>query len=292
MFASTSFPVFIYDQLVRTLPYPTTSHRDQVILVTGSNVGLGLEAARHFVRLDAAKVILAVRNVSAGEAAKKDIDTTTNKLNVVEVWPLDLGSHASVRENVERAQKLDRLDVVVENAGFITRQWKLVEGEESQVSINTISTLLHALLILPKMEETARKINVVPHLVIVCSNAHGWTRFPQHKAPRILEELRDEKKATTFAMSDRYGITKLLELLYVRELANQQRHPEVVINTTNPGMCYSQLTREKGWIATLVAGMQFVLARSTEEGSRTTVHAASAGMETRGKYLDNCQATE
>jgi retinol dehydrogenase-12 len=43
------------------LPYPTKKFTGQTIIVTSSNVGLGLEAARHFVRLDAAKVIIAVR---------------------------------------------------------------------------------------------------------------------------------------------------------------------------------------------------------------------------------------
>lgn len=290
--SSTSFPVFLYDQLFRRLPYPTTSHSGQTVLVTGSNVGLGLETARHFVRLDAAKVILAVRNISAGKAAKEDIERTTNRKNIVEVWHLDLGSHDSVRENARRAQGLERLDVVVENAAFITRQWKVVEGEESQVAINTINTLLHALLVLPKLEETGRKYKTVPHLVLVGSNAHGWTTFPQQKAPHILEDLRDEKKANATAMMDRYGITKLLELLYLRELAARQQNPTVVINTNNPGMCHSQLTREPGWVATMMVGMKMLLARSTEEGSRTTVHAASAVMETRGKYLDSCIVRE
>lgn len=36
-------------------------------IVTGANTGLGFEAAKHLVGLEAAKVIVAVRNISAGE---------------------------------------------------------------------------------------------------------------------------------------------------------------------------------------------------------------------------------
>jgi hypothetical protein len=38
--------------------------------------------------------------------------------------------------------------------------------------------------------------------------------------------------------------------------------------------------------------MRFFLARTTEVGSRTLVHAASQGAESHGKYLSDCQITE
>jgi short-subunit dehydrogenase involved in D-alanine esterification of teichoic acids len=47
-------------------------------IVTGSNNGLGLEAARHLVGSSASRVILAVRNTAAGEKAKVDIEHTTS----------------------------------------------------------------------------------------------------------------------------------------------------------------------------------------------------------------------
>jgi retinol dehydrogenase-12 len=68
---------FLYSQLFVTPAYPTTSCANQTITVTGANIGLGREAARHFARLGAAKVILAVRNTEAGEEAKNSIVTST-----------------------------------------------------------------------------------------------------------------------------------------------------------------------------------------------------------------------
>jgi NAD(P)-dependent dehydrogenase (short-subunit alcohol dehydrogenase family) len=101
-----------------TLPYPTKKFTSQTIIVTGSNIGLGLEAARHFVRLDAAKVILAVRTLSKGEAAKASIEGSEKRLGVVEVWELDLASYASVKAFAGKAKALERLDIVVENAAM------------------------------------------------------------------------------------------------------------------------------------------------------------------------------
>jgi retinol dehydrogenase-12 len=104
--------------------------------VTGANVGLGKEAARHFVRLRASKVILACRSVAKGEEAKRDIESTTRRTGVLEVWPLDLADYASVKSFATRAEGLERLDVVLENAGVNTKTFKLVAGNEMNVAVS------------------------------------------------------------------------------------------------------------------------------------------------------------
>ena len=112
---------FIYDQLFVVPKYPATEvdFTGQTIIVTGSNVGLGKEAARHFVRLNADKVILAVRNLAAGDEAKQDIERSTGRPHgVCQVWHLDLASVASVKAFATRAStELARVDCLVENAG-------------------------------------------------------------------------------------------------------------------------------------------------------------------------------
>ena len=47
--------------------------KDATFIVTGANIGLGLETSRHLVRLGSKKVILAVRNIKAGEEGLRDI---------------------------------------------------------------------------------------------------------------------------------------------------------------------------------------------------------------------------
>lgn len=59
------FPSFLYSQLIQTLPYPKASFAGKSVIVTGSNVGLGKEAAR----LGASPLILAVRSLEKGNAA-------------------------------------------------------------------------------------------------------------------------------------------------------------------------------------------------------------------------------
>ena len=64
-------------QLFIRLPYPTSSFAEKTVIITGSNTGLGKEAARHIARLGAETLILAVRSLEKGEAAKRDIEKST-----------------------------------------------------------------------------------------------------------------------------------------------------------------------------------------------------------------------
>ncbi|UPK92567.1 hypothetical protein LCI18_003502 [Fusarium solani-melongenae] len=271
---------FLYSQLFVKPKYPTATFTSQVIIVTGSNVGLGLEAARHFVRLDAARVILAVRNVEAGNLAKQSIEQSTGRHGVCEIWEVDLASYESVKAFAARALKLPRLDVLMANAGIATTRYSTAEGHERNITVNVISTFLLALLVVPILKTTAQKNQgASPHLSVVTSEVHAWTDLPEWKTDNTFTTLDDE---TTANMNMRYQASKLLQVFLTRELASKLEGSGVVVNMLQPGMCHSQLTREKGW---MVAILQLLLARSTEVGSRTLVAASSAGVESHGAYM-------
>ena len=200
------FPLeYMYSQFIFTPPYPTNDLTGQTIIITGSNTGLGLEAARHLVRLKAKKVILAVRNLAKGEAAKESIEASQNRPGVTEVWELDLADHRSVQRFAKRAEGLERLDAVSENAAIYTFQFNMVDGNESTMTVNVINTFLLALLLLPKMRETAVKFNIIPRLSLVASFVHYLTSFPQKKADHIFDYLSEKDKAD---MNDRYEVLR------------------------------------------------------------------------------------
>lgn len=258
------------------------------MIVTGSNTGLGKEAARHFARLGASKLILAVRNTTAGEAAKRDIEATTKRpSDVIEVWPLDLSSYDSVQAFADRATKnLRRIDVLLENAGIAVSKFQLAEGHERTITVNVISTFLLALLLLPKLEATARDFNTQPRLTIVSSEVHEQAKFPEWKTPNTFATLSNRDTAN---MGERYQTSKLLEVLVCRAIAPKIAGKGVILNYVNPGLCHSELSREAPFFLEV---LKFFLARSTEVGSRTLVAAAEAGPESHGKYIYNCQPNE
>lgn len=270
---------FLYSQFLVTPAYPRQSFSGQTVIVTGSNTGLGKEAARHFARLGAAKLILAVRNTAAGEAAKADIESRTDcAKDVVEVWPLDLGSYDSVKAFARRASaELERVDVLCENAGIATESKKMVAGHESTITVNVVSTFLLALLMVPKLKETAVKFKKDAVLTIVSSEVHAWAKFPEQTEDAVIAALDKSED-----VSERYQVSKLLEVLVVRQIAPKLQGSGVVLNMLNPGLCHSELARESNWKLTVV---KMVMARTTEVGSRTLVAAGAAGKESHGKYM-------
>ena len=286
------FVNFLYHQLLTKLPTPSTPLDNQVYILTGANVGLAFEAAKHLVRLNSAKVILACRNLSKGEAAKKAIEVETGKTGVVEVWSLDLSSYESVKAFARKAETLPRIDALVESAGIFTETYERTEDNESTVTTNVVSTFLLALLMLPKLRETAEKYSISPRLVIVTSELHFVASFPERTAPNIFDALNDPN---TKNMKARYPVSKVLEVLYVRELvsklaagvhgANRKGDPPVIVNLANPGWCWSEIIKDKTFPIRM---MMTLIARTTEHGSRALCGSALAGKESHGEYMSEC----
>ncbi|KAI1125965.1 putative short-chain dehydrogenase [Nemania abortiva] len=298
---------------VLPLPYPSQTFAGKTVLITGANTGIGLEAARHFVHLNAAKVVLGCRDLEKGEKAKRDIEATNHvdpKSDParVEVWQVDLASFASVQAFCERAaSSLDRLDVFIANAATLGMSFATAEGHERITTVNLLSTWLMALLLLPVLRRTKERYygkdgdgpanngSNVPHLVVVGSNAHFYTVFDGCDAPSVFEHLRSGSD-----MFHRYANTKLLSLLVAREVAAQMldgrrrgRADEVVLNIVEPGSCRTELLREKvswPWAYRAFVTVGFgIVGRTPEMGARTYVSAAASGWESHGVYLEDCK---
>ncbi|KAF2102161.1 NAD(P)-binding protein [Rhizodiscina lignyota] len=279
------FSHLIYSQWFITPPWPTQSFAGQTVIVTGANVGLGLESARHFTRLGAEKVILACRSVDKGEKAKSDIVSTTGKTGVVEVWQLDLSSYASVKAFAKRAEELPRLDCLLANAGISTQKFNMAEENEATITVNVVANFLLAFLLIPKLKETASRFDTRPRIAIVSSGLHKMTEIQERKKPGKLFDNLNNK--ATAKMSDRYNVTKLMDLLVVRAFVDEfgKDYP-ITMTAVDPGFCHSELMREVGAVQHVAKAV--LHARTTEVGSRPFVFAAGAGPEFQGEYLANC----
>lgn len=163
---------------LQSIPLPTESFADQTIIVTGSNTGLGLEAARHFVRLNAERVILAVRSLQKGEQAKASIEKSTGRKNVIEVWQIDMSNYDSIKSFATFCQSLNRLDVVVANAGVLRNTYEAAGGTEITIAVNVIGTFLLALNLFPILRRSKHSTGKTPRVVITSSVLHEEVSFP------------------------------------------------------------------------------------------------------------------
>ncbi|KAH8902365.1 NAD(P)-binding protein [Coniochaeta sp. PMI_546] len=274
------------------VPTPSTIHGGTYI-VTGGNHGLGLQAAKHLVRLTASRVILSSRSLAKGEAALAEIERDTGIRGVAEVWQLDLGNFASVKAFAKKAMGLERIDALIENASIALDRWTESEGMETTIAVNVVGTFLLGVLVFPKLVESGKKFGITPHLSIVGSGAGFHSVGVLEGIEGDILKVLNTKDAVP--MSGRYEHTKLLQLYIFRELAALLPYSKtgVVINYLSPGLCNTGLDRHASLRARLwVRALNLLLGRTPEMGSRTLLHVAVAGPESHGKYCADCGVKE
>ncbi|SPO01795.1 related to retinol dehydrogenase 14 [Cephalotrichum gorgonifer] len=265
----------------------------RTFVITGANTGLGYQATKHLVTLGAARVIIAVRNLPAGEKAKKEIEAATGRTGVIDVWDIDLESYDSVKAFAKRAATdLDRIDALVQNAGvFLTTNVRSGEHHLA-VKVNVFSTFLLTVLLLPKLRDTAGKFGVVPHVSILASSMGFYSK---EEWDSVKEDPLVKVDAETENIMKIYPITKIIDILLVRHLAPMMpvASTGVVMNAICPGLCGTELSRHASpEFAAVLAKRMALFGRTAEEGSRCLLHGMFAGTESHGRFLESCRIAE
>ncbi|KAK4696894.1 hypothetical protein P7C71_g1089, partial [Lecanoromycetidae sp. Uapishka_2] len=198
---------FIYSQLFVRPPTPTHDFGGQTIIVTGANTGLGFQAAKYFVQLNATKVIMGVRSITKGLAAKEQIEESTNTKGIIDVYHLDMEHYTSVKDFATQVARLSRVDAVILNASIVTQDFILAEKNESTITVNVVSTILLAMLLLRTLQSSARRWSTCPRLHIVASDRHIMTNLPEWKTANTFDTLNDPNHAS---MHERGALSKFI----------------------------------------------------------------------------------
>ncbi|KAK1224190.1 hypothetical protein PQX77_012917 [Marasmius sp. AFHP31] len=276
--------------------------KDQTILITGANTGLGLEAAKHFARRDPGRLVMVCRSEERGRGAVECVAKETGlERDRIELWISDLTSFDSVRSVKEKIDGLERLDIIVENAGVAMGEYKLTEdGWETtyvcpitfllffvdptsphltppSMQVNLLSTALRILLHLPKLIETASKHpETVPRIVYVSSGSHYSQTISKEaidKDETVRAVSEDRGEGVKDWTSKRYAESKVLGQSFMRAL--QPHLPTITCVSVGPGFCESDLTRHvTGQQAEAIAKMKEEYAYTSEEGGRQLLYAA------------------
>ncbi|KAH8907672.1 NAD(P)-binding protein [Coniochaeta sp. PMI_546] len=281
---------FVHTQFILKIPKPTASFVGKTVIVTGANGGLGKETVKHIIRLGVSKVIFGCRSQSRGKKAKSEIEGLLKCSDtIIEVWEVDLESPSSIKNFVDRANTLPRLDVVINNAGMQTLRFSVVYGTERTLAVNFIGTFLLAVQLIPKLRETAREYRVTPHMTFLSSALYDVAKYPEKHGDDIFAWFRDKSHVNPI---NQYNLSKLLQLYATIRLsamvgiANSTEPNPIVINSLDPCFCKTGLPGElKGALRIFVRIFEAIAARTAEEGARLVVQAAAAGRETHGLYM-------
>ncbi|KAL8636359.1 MAG: hypothetical protein Q9228_006238 [Teloschistes exilis] len=282
---------FLYRQFFLT-PSATDPHQHSLEgrtgIVTGSNIGLGLEASRQLLSLRISRLILAVRDLSKGEKARRELARAA-PWAIIEVWQLDLSSYASVQAFARRCDTLPKVDLAILNAGILKVEMQINQstGHEEVLQVNYLSTALLAILLLPILAKSSEK-SKAGRLTIVGSETAEWAKFQERTSKPILAAFNEPRY---FDLQDRYYTSKLLEEFFVTSLCRTVPRSKVVVNIVNPGFCYGSglHTEVTGALGVVFGIYKRIIGRSTAVGARTLVNAAVVqGEQSHGRYLSDC----
>ena len=241
------------------------SMHGKVVVVTGSNVGIGLETAVGVAALQATTV-LACRNQAKAEAAAKEVTRRTWN-DDVHVVALDLADLASVRKAAEDIlSRWDRLDVLVNNAGGTWSRRRLTaQGFEYTFGVNHLGHFYLTNLLLARLESDA-PARVVSVTSIGHHFARGGMRFDDLQSERSYEGM------------DAYCRSKLANVLFVRELARREAAAGVTANAAHPGWVRSSFAMDGDTEGIVGLGMRVMrpLQISPRRGARTSIYLATS----------------
>ena len=201
----------------------------KICVVTGANVGIGLETARGLLNRGAT-VVLACRDVEKAEAAKVELMASTKK-QTVEVLMVDLADLLSIRSAADSiAQRFGRVDVLVNNAGlWATERHSTIDGFELNFGVNHLGPMAFTCALLPSLKAAAPS-----RVVMVSSGLH-------YKAQMQWADLQSEK--SKFDGGAAYRQSKLANVLFANALARQLAGTGVTVNSLAPGVVATQLWR-------------------------------------------------
>lgn len=124
----------------------------RTVVITGANVGLGLESARRLAERGA-RVLLACRNPAKADPALKEVARVASGPAPVLVM-MDLADLASVEgAAAEIAELAPRIDVLMNNAGVMALPSRATtaQGFETQLGVNHLAHFALTLRLLPQL---------------------------------------------------------------------------------------------------------------------------------------------
>jgi NAD(P)-dependent dehydrogenase (short-subunit alcohol dehydrogenase family) len=234
----------------------------RTVVVTGASSGIGLETARGLAARGA-RVVMLCRNPDRAAAAMSEIRTTAPAAQL-EVVLGDLYALAEVRRvAAELRARLDRVDVLINNAGLIHRERGLtVDGIERTFALNHLAPFLLTYELRELLAASAPA-----RVVTVASIGHYFARL----------DWDDLVHAERYGESRVYGNSKLCNIWFAREAARRLgARAAVTSNSLHPGAVASNFGAGGSWLFRVGPRIGKAFMLTPAKGARTSIYLASA----------------
>lgn len=190
----------------------------KTVVITGATSGIGLVAAETLARAGARIVFVARDAAKAADLRARLLRANPDAAH--DFILADLTALAAMKAAGEAVLvKARRIDVLINNAGAIFDHREVtVDGLEKTFAVNHMAYFVITEILRPGLADNAR-------VVSTASTAHTFGRL----------DFADLQSARAYSAFGAYGLSKLCNVLWTRELARRLEGSGVTANCIHPG---------------------------------------------------------
>jgi NAD(P)-dependent dehydrogenase (short-subunit alcohol dehydrogenase family) len=244
------------------------------ILITGASSGIGKVTAIELAKMGA-NIFLAGRSIVKHEAVIKELYDINSKGNFVYL-PLELANLDSVRSCAKLFLDFNQpLHILINNAGVYGEKGITQQGFEMHFGVNHLGHFLLTLLLLDRIKASAPS-----RILNLASGAHRYATQWDWEALQ-----KPTKSMTTMT---EYGVSKLSNILFTTELAEQLKDTDVLCLAIHPGIVKTDIWRHLPSVIQPL--MNIVPILTPLEGTKNTLYGVTeCPASEHGQFLTNCQ---
>lgn len=250
--------------------------QDKTVVITGATSGIGAEGARSLAAQGARIVFIARdRDRSADLLAKLEA-VAPGRRHAAHYADLSQVSEMK-RVALEIAAAEPRIDVLVNNAGgYFAKHALTVDGFERTFAVNHLAYFVITNLLLERLKATAGAR-------IVSTSSAG------HQGAKL--DFDDLQSTRRYSGMRAYGRSKLMNILFTRELARRLEGSGITANSWHPGLVATRLGDDAGGVFSFVMRIAKHFGSTPQRGAETMVYLASSSeiQAITGQYFQRCR---
>jgi NAD(P)-dependent dehydrogenase (short-subunit alcohol dehydrogenase family) len=259
----------------------------KTVVITGATSGIGQVAAEKLAAMGA-RIVQVARDRERGQAAMARLNQVAPDI-AHSIYYADLSRLSEMkRVAAEIAQAEPRIDVLINNAGAMFGTRKLTEdGLERTFALNHMSYFVMTQLLRDHLAASApaRVVNTASH-----AHTSGTVDFDLQSEKANRSNLWDVLRYGGPAFKV-YARSKLMNILYTRELARKLAGTGVTANSLHPGFVSTRFGDQTGGLIGFGIGIAKRFALTPEQGAETLVYLASSPevATVTGEYFHKCR---
>ena len=267
--------------------FGTDPLKEKIVMITGSNAGIGKETARQIAQMGASKIILACRSPKRGQEAMEELKESQSDKKIKTqyiVLQCDLGNFECVKTAVaelknRQLKDIPKIDILILNAGVMMNDHVMTKDNcETMMQANVLGHFLLTRFLMEQRLLVPNKNNP-PRVLHLTSSTHQIA--VQSHGKLDLDDLFCTK-SRKYTLFGQYGQTKLGNIFLARELARRYSGSLVSL-AVHPGIVRTDVTRNmptylkypNQWLGAIIQMYQ----KTVNQGAWNSVYSAAVEVD-------------